>query len=310
MTDETIPAKRRWWIAAILVLLTPVGFLYVGRPRLFFALFLWKLVAFTIVFVGISGVFASPVALLAMAAIDGAVLIITGVATIWLSVSERRYTVSWCNSWPVYAAGSSAALALILAPELPIFNQKVETYTISSTSMAPTILTSDYLVADQRDSVATALKAGDVIIARYAHKDFEPYVHRIIGTPGDKIRLIDGIPEVNGTLLRQELMTSIMAPTSNEADSVEVKREFLPSGRSYLITHTPSLASRWNTEVVKVGDGEYYVLGDNRENSIDSRFGRPQGFGLVAQIEISGIVTGIYWSSEVSRVGKTVGPSE
>ena len=227
--DNTVRAKRRWWIAASLVLLTPVGFLYVGRPKLFFTFLLWKLAVFAILFIGAPAWFASPLAVLALGVIDGAVFVFTGVMTIWLSAVQKHYVLQWCNSWVAYAAGSSVVLALLVLPELPMFDQKVKTYTVSSSSMVPTLLTSDDVVADQRHSTTLAVRAGDVVGARYAHKGPAPYLHRIIGAPGDEIRLVNGIPEVNGVLLRQDKVPSIFV----ETEGVEVRREFLPSGRSY-----------------------------------------------------------------------------
>ena len=297
---------RRWWISALLVLISPVGFIYVGSLMAFWIIFTWRVFSFTVVYVGISSWFAQPLPLLGLFIVDALAILVVAVATIWMAIRRRDYVLKWYNRIFIYIIAAAVMIVLVITPELSAFKQKIETYYLTSRSMFPTLLKDDYFIADQRASVAASVVVGDVIVTRNAKKGSMPYVYRLIGFPGDRIRLVNGVPEINGVLLRQERVDHLETEEFGKVITVEIRREFLPSGRSYLITHNPELAARWNTDLVEVGSDEFFILGDNRENSVDSRFPRPNGVGLLKRKEISGVVTGIYWSSDGRRIGQRI----
>jgi signal peptidase I len=243
---------------------------------------------------------------LALAILGAVTLTFVFVATIWMAVRRKDYLLKWYNRAWVYALVAIGWLALSFAPELFGATQKIETYTLASKGMFPTVRIGEYLVADQRQTAVAAITAGDVIVARYAHKDYMPFLHRVIGMPGDTVRLVNGVPEVNGVLLKQETIGPAAVDQIDALQDIIVRREFLPSGRSYLITFRADRASQSNTEAFEIGADEFFIVGDNRENSVDSRYPRPMGFGLVRRHEISGVVTGFYWSADFNRVGQPI----
>ncbi|PPB82373.1 signal peptidase I [Albidovulum inexpectatum] len=154
---------------------------------------------------------------------------------------------------------------------------------------------------------------GDVVVFRHPGTGAD-FIKRVIGLPGDTIQLRDGIVYLNGQALPQEdagLFEEIKEPQGSQRnipqcanDPVgiggicikERKRETLPNGRSYdVLNIRDSFAD--NTPVFTVPPGHYFFLGDNRDNSQDSRFARPNGVGFLPAEYLIGRADRIMFSS-------------
>ena len=158
-----------------------------------------------------------------------------------------------------------------------------EPFTIPSQSMAPTVQAGDYIFASKyaygfnryslpfsvgpREKIRGAKpQRGDVVILRWNGED---YIKRVIGLPGDRVQLKEGEVYLNGKALPEAPAGELNLDGEQPG---QVRRETLPSGRSYTILNTVDGSRGDNTGVFTVPPDNYFVLGDNRDNSMDSRF--------------------------------------
>jgi len=171
-----------------------------------------------------------------------------------------------------------------------------EPFSIPSGSMIPTLLIGDYLFVSKfsygysRHSLPFSLPLfegrifgsdpdrGDVAVFKYPVRDsnFEKdYIKRIVGLPGDKIKVTSGVLHINGTPVRR-LKTGEYTFGEKRYGAIKVAKyvEILPNGsRHELIEAAGDFGQMDNTKEWLVPAGHYFAMGDNRDNSLDSRFG-------------------------------------
>jgi signal peptidase I len=111
--------------------------------------------------------------------------------------------------------------------------------------------------------------AGDMVVFKYPADTSVDYIKRVVGLPGDHIKMIAGILNINGVPVKLEPLE--LAPEYYDMDGIKFFRETLPSGRSYVVS---DLGDAWqdNTEEYIVPPKHYFMMGDSRDNSQDSRF--------------------------------------
>ena len=135
---------------------------------------------------------------------------------------------------------------MALAIVLRIF--VVQAFTIPSGSMIPTLLVGDYILVNKFIYHFTSVGRGDIVVFRSPEDPDRDYIKRVIGQPGEKISLKGGTVFVNGQPMKEDF-------TPRQSDN--------PFGR------LGSPLSSWGPKVVPAG--HYFLLGDNRSNSRDSR---------------------------------------
>jgi signal peptidase I len=165
-------------------------------------------------------------------------------------------------------------------------------FNIPSGSMKATLLVGDYLFVSKysygyshyslplspplfsgRIGVLSQPERGDVVVFRLPKDDSTDYIKRVIGLPGDKIQMIDGILHINGQPVPRERIDDFVdEDESGRKTRVRRWKETLPNGVSYTTLDLPYNLQSDNTEVFNVPADHYFMMGDNRHNSTDSRF--------------------------------------
>lgn len=186
-------------------------------------------------------------------------------------------------------------------------------YWIPAESMKPTLLVGDYIIVTR--IAAAALQRGDVVVFRHPVNG-QDFVKRVMALPGDTLQMEDGMVVLNGVALPQipdGSFDEVMGPQGpmgsrprcaniDVADGDLCKRdrftETLPGGRSYSVLNIEEHGFVDETDVFTVPDGTFFALGDNRDNSMDSRFAQQiGGLGFIPMENLRGKVQRVVFSS-------------
>ncbi len=178
--------------------------------------------------------------------------------------------------------------ALIIALVIRTF--LFQPFNIPSGSMKETLLVGDYLFVSKFSYgysyyslpfspplftgriFGSAPNRGDVAVFRLPKDDSTDYIKRVIGMPGDRIQMKQGLLYINGDPVKRERLDDyIETEESDRAIRVKRWRETLPNGVSYTTLDLQDNGFYDNTQEYVVPAGHYFMMGDNRDNSTDSR---------------------------------------
>jgi len=178
-------------------------------------------------------------------------------------------------------------------------------FTIPSASMEPGLVTGDYLVVSKfaygwsRASLplGAPLPAGrvfgrlptrgDVVVFRRPGDPRQVWIKRVIGVPGDRIEVIGGTVVVNGRALSRRDLGPGIDPDAPERPVQRVE-ERQPGGRTYVTFDIGSGLDGDDRPALVVPRGDLFVMGDHRDNSLDSRWAAHVGVGLLPVTNLVG----------------------
>ena len=214
----------------------------------------------------------------------------------------------------------------------------VAPFSIPSGSMQPTLYIGDYLavikwpygysrysfpfgVPSFEGRIFNRLPSrGDVVVFRHPSEDAD-LIKRVIGLPGDMVQIRDGTLILNGRRVAREALPPYALPISANSPCKAVPpatplvakvgtraacmfpayRETLPGGPSYTVLDQVENGPADDFGPVKVPAGRIFLMGDNRDDSLDSRFGAPEGgIGMVPLENLIGRAAVTFWSTDGS----------
>ena len=149
-------------------------------------------------------------------------------------------------------------------------------------SMKPTLFIGD-LLALKLFGGDRLPQAGELVAFEHP-KDKTIFIKRVIGIPGDRIQMVGGELHINGTPVKRDRIDNFV-DTDDDGKKTPVKRwrETLPNGASYETLDLQDNGFLDNTRIFTVPPGSYFMLGDNRGNSSDSR-----SFGAIEAAKVLG----------------------
>jgi signal peptidase I len=302
------PRPRRWWIAGPLNLIGfGVGYLYVGRPWRALAAAATTVLQVVFLWHGLNGWLAEPWIAFA---VGGALLLLLLAFLVDAMLIARRsgdFALRWYNRWWLYAAIVLVGQTCLAFVDL---HRSVRPFTMPAGSMEPTLRVGDHFMVNMRAFDDRQPERGDVAIFRLPRSPETIFVKRVIGLPGDEVQLKGGALYINGEAVPTSdagnYTYSTTAP-GKPAETARIKQEVLANGRKILVLDSTTHSHYDNTALFKVPPGNYFVLGDNRDNSTDSREQSSRyGVGYIPRANMLGVVSWIYWSPDRSRIGSRV----
>ena len=191
--------------------------------------------------------------------------------------------------------------ALLIAMVLRIL--LFQPFTIPSASMEPNLYQGDYIVVSKwsygysKHSIIGSPpvfngrirlpvinqqpERGDIVVFKLPRDNKTDYIKRLIGLPGDTVQMINNVLFINGTAVRDVEVSREEIESLYGAQLTIKSRETLPEGRSFMVQDWGPDNIADNTIAFQVPAGHYFMIGDNRDNSQDSRFDQSAGVGFV-----------------------------
>ncbi|MDP9127047.1 MAG: signal peptidase I [Pseudomonadota bacterium] len=213
----------------------------------------------------------------------------------------------------MWELGRTIIMAMLIALVIRTF--AFEPFNIPSSSMVPTLWVGDFLFVSKfsygygSEGTFWGLapfggrifdrvpKRGDVIVFKLPKDNSTDYIKRLIGLPGDTVQMRNGLLYVNGTLVPRDRLSKPLPGPHNEEpqSSVTDYMEHLPQGPDHIIRKLFDEGGLNDTSVYTVPPRHYFFMGDNRDNSQDSR-ARNGGVGFVPEENLVGKAEFLFFS--------------
>lgn len=199
----------------------------------------------------------------------------------------------------------TVAVALLIALFLRVL--LFQPFTIPSASEEPNLYEGDYVIVTKFDYgwsrhsipfnpalfdgriLSRAPERGDIIVFKLPRDGRTDYIKRLVGVPGDRVQMRQGLLYLNGEpVVRRQVEIVNETGGSGMVRPVARVEETLPGGRRYMTNDFGTGGDLDDTPEVIVPPGHYFFMGDNRDNSADSRLPAEIGVGLVPEANLVG----------------------
>lgn len=259
---------RKWWIAILLSLLEPgLGQIYNGQARkgVIILLLPFLLLPGLLLCLNNSNVliYLGVYVLLAVAYY----IIVIGDAILNARKYSSEYYPKKYNKVTIYIVIILLSIGFSTSLKYFIRSNYVQAFKIPAGSMEPTLLIGDHILVDRHISARNPNR-GDLIVFEYPEDPSKDFVKRVVAIGGDTVAIREKELYINNKLLKESYI-------------VHKELDVIPASEN----------PRDNFGPVTVPAGSYFVMGDNRDRSYDSRF-----WGFVQKSKIKGTVKNIYWS--------------
>lgn len=259
-------------LSGVSSLLAPTfGHIYVGRPLRGFTILAFGFLM--LILCGWIGASTSLWSFYTTQAIYLIVVFILAIDAMLIARKSKNYELKRYNKWYFYIP---SVLVILLVLNVFMANRGrivgFDNHRNVSMNMAPTLLAGDLIATDTRQyAVGHTPERGEIITFKYPKDTSIIYVKRVIGLPGENISIKGGSLYINGE--------EIAEPYIQDNSNVRPYSQYM--------------------DEKKIPEGHVFVLGDNRDNSNDSRF-----WGMLPISKITGKVTLIWYALDTSRINK------
>jgi signal peptidase I len=224
--------------------------------------------------------------------------------------------ISWLSQHDYQEAFKSLLWALVIA--IMVRTLIFEPFTIPSSSMYPGLKIGDYLITTKYTYgyskhslpfsppifsgrlLEAAPQRGDIVIFKGYFDPQEFYVKRVIGLPGDTVKLVGGVVYINNQAIERELVQRIETELDGKLRTFDVYVEKITDTIQYSIYQeagTDYSSFPNTTEEYIVPENQIFLLGDNRNNSADSRF--TQRMGMIPLENLVSKVCFVAWAGDI-----------
>jgi signal peptidase I len=186
---------------------------------------------------------------------------------------------------------SVLALAALIVARFWLF----QPFSIPASSMVPFLVPGDYIMISKQAYRMGDPQRGDVAVFKKPNDPAVDFVKRVIGLPGDRVQVKQGRLYLNSAMVMREAVQPRVDGRVWFGGGLQplFYRETLPDGPSYEIVEISDTEAHDNTEEFVVPAGHYFVMGDSRDNSLDSRF-----IGYVPRANFIGSYAMHFWRGE------------
>lgn len=259
---------RKWWVAGLLSLVEPgLGQIYNGQARKGIIIILLQLLLIPLLMLSLNSSYVLIyLGVMVFATLVYYIIVVRDAVKCARNIGHE-YQLKKYNKITIYIAIVVLLTIFSTSLKLLVRNNYVQAFKIPAGSMEPTLLIGDHILVDRQMSARNP-KRGDLIIFEYPEDPSKDFVKRVVAVDGDIVAIRDKELYINNSPVK-------------ESYSVHKELDIIPASQN----------PRDNYGPVTVPTGSYFMMGDNRDRSYDSRF-----WGFVEKSKIKGTVRNIYWS--------------